>query len=121
MTNVVQIDDHRFEAEVEDFVDKPVAVLFYTIKGIPCQHFRPVFDKIAQTHKEHFKFVSIDCNVYTATSKEVVDNAFPSVAFFNNGKLLSVHKGASDITYFSGYVNRILSQLRKAKIQGKNH
>lgn len=121
MPNVISISDHNFEDEVEDYKDKPVLVLFYTRNGKPCQTFRAIFNKISETHEQHFKFVSIDCDVYTANSKEIANNVFPSVAAFNQGKMISVQKGATDITYFSGYVNRILSQQRKAQALAKGN
>lgn len=119
MSTVIAISDHNFQHEVEDYNSKPVLVLFHTPNGKPCQMFRAVFNRISETHSEHFKFVSINCDVYTENSKEIANNVFPSVAAFNKGKMISVQKGATDIAFFSSYVNRILSQQRREQALAK--
>lgn len=112
--DILEIGDWNFVIEVENEQTKPVVVFFYSKGCKPCASFAPVFNKISQTHKQHFKFVAIDGNLHKASSEDIV-KGYPTTVIFNKGKLISSFNGAANIEFFSQYINRNLRQIRSMK------
>lgn len=108
--SIREVGDWNFELEVEEEMNIPVVVMFYSKSCIPCAAFAPVYNKIASTHAKHFKFMCIDGNTHKNTSEELV-SGYPTIVIFNRGKLFSKFTGGGDIVYFSQYINKALKRI----------
>jgi thioredoxin 1 len=85
MSNVIEITDTTFEAEVLDS-ESLVVVDFWAPWCGPCRKLGPVLDEVAQELKEKIKVVKINTDENLKTAKEYSIIGLPSLLIFKNSQ-----------------------------------
>ncbi len=85
MSNVIDINDANFEAEVINS-SIPVVVDFWATWCGPCRKLGPVIDEIAQGYDGKVKFVKVNVEESLETAKKYSISGLPSLLVFNNGE-----------------------------------
>ena len=98
MSNVIEVNDSNFEAEV---INSPVPVLvdFFGDHCGPCRMLKPVLVALAESMGDKVKVVTVD----VATNERLVNDyrisAVPTLIVFKEGKELHRMVGLKDMKY----------------------
>lgn len=98
MSNVIEVNDSNFEAEV---INSPVPVLvdFFGDHCGPCRLLKPVLVALAESLGDSVKIVTVD----VATNERLVSDyrisAVPTLIVFKEGKELHRMVGLKDMKY----------------------
>jgi thioredoxin 1 len=87
MSNIMNVDETTFQAEVLDS-ERPVLVDFWAPWCGPCQMMAPVLDAVAEKMAAKIKVVKLntDENINTAQKYQIL--AIPSLLVFKNGEVV---------------------------------
>ena len=98
MSNVIEVNDSNFEAEV---INSPVPVLvdFFGDYCGPCRSLKPVLIALAESMGDSVKIVTVD----VATNERLVSDyrisAVPTLIVFKEGKEIHRMVGLKDMKY----------------------
>ncbi|MEM8780638.1 MAG: thioredoxin family protein [Cyanobacteria bacterium P01_G01_bin.49] len=93
MSNVLEITDPKFEAEVFN-VDKPVLVYFWASWCGPCRLVSPSIQAIASSYGERHKVVKLEVDANPDAVSKCKVEGVPAIRLFKNSQLLASHEGA---------------------------
>lgn len=85
MSNVVDINDANFEAEVLNS-EVPVVVDFWATWCGPCRKLGPVIDEIAESFDGKVKFVKVNTEDNLETARKYSISGLPSLLVFKSGE-----------------------------------
>ena len=85
MSNVIEINDNDFEAEVLR-CDIPVVVDFWATWCGPCRKLSPVIDEIADEYAGKVKFTKLNVEQSVETAKNYSVSGIPCLLIFKEGK-----------------------------------
>jgi thioredoxin 1 len=106
MSDVIQVDDSNFEAEVLKST-VPVLVDFSATWCGPCQKQLPVLEKFAKEGLLGVKIVKIDIDDAPVISAKLGIRSVPTLMLFNEGKSLGFKVG---LTSFADMQNFVLTK-----------
>jgi thioredoxin 1 len=86
-SNVKQINDSQFEAEVVQ-ATSPVVVDFYAPWCGPCKRLSPMLDEMAGSLTNKIKFVKINVDEANALAQRLGIEGVPTLVFFKGGKVV---------------------------------
>lgn len=92
MSKVLEIHDHEFIPQVLDS-DVPVLVDFFATWCPPCQRLAPILDKLAADYGEKVKIVKLNTDEETIWASKLGVRGLPTIAFFQDGKLVAKESG----------------------------
>lgn len=84
-TNVIEIDEPMFEAEVIRS-DKPVLVDFWAPWCGPCRVVAPVVEQLANLYSDKVKFVKVNTDDNQRLAGQYTIRGIPTLIFFVNGE-----------------------------------
>jgi thioredoxin 1 len=98
MSNVIEVNDSTFEAEV---LRSPVPVLvdFFGEHCGPCRMLKPVLVGLAESMGDSVKIVTVDVAVNERLVNDHRISAVPSLIVFKEGKELHRMVGLKDMKY----------------------
>lgn len=85
MSNVIEINDNDFEAEVLR-CDIPVVVDFWATWCGPCRKLSPVIDEISDEYAGKVKFAKLNVEQSVETAKNYSVSGIPCLLIFKEGK-----------------------------------
>lgn len=85
MSNVIEINDNDFEAEVLR-CDMPVVVDFWATWCGPCRKLSPVIDEISDEYAGKVKFAKLNVEQSVETAKNYSVSGIPCLLIFKEGK-----------------------------------
>ena len=89
---VRDLNDHGLEERVLE-TDGLVAVAFLDFCSIPCDHFRPELDAIAETMDGKIAFYRIDVTENPSITQELGVEAVPTLLIFRDGEEIARYEG----------------------------
>ena len=107
MSDVVEVNDENFEAEVLKS-DKPVLVDFGAVWCGPCQRQLPIIEKFASDNKEKVKVCKVDVDEAPRVAAQFSIRGVPSIVLFNNGVRLDMKVG---LTSAAALTNLLLEKV----------
>ena len=98
MSNLVEVDDSTFEAEV---LQSPVPVLvdLWASHCQPCLMLKPVLAALAESLGDKVKIVTVDVAVNERLVNDYHISAVPTLLVFKNGKERDRMVGLKDMKY----------------------
>lgn len=85
MSNVIEITDETFQAEVID-EEKLTLVDFWATWCGPCRKLAPIIDELAQEFDSKVKFVKIKADENLQTAQKYSISGVPCLLIFKNGE-----------------------------------
>jgi len=85
MSNVIEISDNDFDAEVINS-DIPVVVDFWATWCGPCRKLSPIVDEIAGEYVGKVKFAKINIEKSVETAKKYSISGIPCLLIFKDGE-----------------------------------
>ncbi|MHA1727217.1 MAG: thioredoxin domain-containing protein [Promethearchaeota archaeon] len=112
--NVQEFSSKVSESEFNSIISKnsKVIVDVFAEWCSPCLQFRPIFEELSGEY-ENIKFISINSDVTNWINQKYSIESIPRFLFFNKGKLVYEHRGASLKSVFEF---QIRTKLLKEKI-----
>jgi thioredoxin 1 len=107
---VKDLNDTGLEERVLES-DALVAVAFLDYGSIPCDHFRPELDAVAETLGGKVEFYKIDVSENPSITEELGVQAVPTLLVFREGEELARYEGP----YSREALNDRLTQLLAGK------
>jgi thioredoxin 1 len=92
MTNIVQVNNENFEAEVLQS-DVPVLVDFSATWCMPCQIQIPIMEEFAKAHSETYKVCKLDVDDAPQLASKFGIRSVPSLILFSHGQKLDMKVG----------------------------
>lgn len=92
MSNVTQITDTQFEAEVIQ-ASTPVVVDFFATWCPPCQRLAPILDDLATTYQGRIKFVKLNTDQEQQWASKLGVRSLPTLAYYKGGQPQTVEAG----------------------------
>ena len=98
MSNVIEVNDSNFEAEV---INSPVPVLvdFFGDHCGPCRMLKPVLDALAESMSDKVKIVTVDVAANERLVSDYRISAVPTLIVFKEGRELHRMIGLKDMHY----------------------
>jgi len=98
MSNVIEVNDSNFEAEV---LRSPVPVLvdFFGEHCGPCRMLKPVFVALAESMDDKVKIVTVDVAANERLVNDYRISAVPTLIVFKDGKERDRMVGLKDMKY----------------------
>ena len=107
---VKDLNDTGLEERVLES-DGLVAVAFLDYGSIPCDHFRPELDSVADTLGEKVEFYKLDVSENPSITEELGVQAVPTLLVFREGEEVARYEGP----YSREALNDRLTQLLAGK------
>ncbi len=110
---VRELNDHGLEERVLES-DGLVAVAFLDFGSIPCDHFRPELDGVAEMLGGKVSFFKIDVTENPTITEELGVQAVPTLLVFRDGEEIARYEGP----YSREALNDRITQLLAGKPPG---
>ena len=107
MSNVMQVSDGTFEAEVLNS-STPVLIDFYATWCGPCKMMAPVLDEVARDYAGKLKVVKVDVDECSETAAAFGVTAMPTFVMVKNGQETYRRVGAAPKAAFVGEIENVL-------------
>ncbi len=92
---ITEITLENFTQFIEQ-ADKPVVVDAFATWCGPCQHMKPFFEELAETHQEKYAFGELNIDEQQDLAVKFSVTSVPTLVFFKNGEIV-----AREIGYMS--------------------
>ncbi len=90
--------------------DKPVLVDFYATWCEPCKTLSPIVNSIKKDLKGQMKIIKVDVDKKRAVSNKYKIKSLPTLAIFQNGKIIWRDSGLKTKTQLLRIVNQFIEQ-----------
>ncbi|MFN3484628.1 MAG: thioredoxin family protein [Planctomycetota bacterium] len=107
---VRDLNDHGLEERVLE-AEGPVAVAFLDFGSIPCVHFRPELEAVAEALEGKVAFYRIDVTENPSITEELGVQAVPTLLVFRDGDEIARYEGP--------YSREALAERLSALLAGK--
>ena len=107
MADVVEVNDHNFQAEVLES-DKPAIIDFWAEWCAPCRAIAPIIKELASEYGDKVKIVKMDIDANPATPGQYGVRAIPTVLAFKDGQVVEQLQGARPKPDFESMVNKLI-------------
>lgn len=107
MTNVIELNDVNFEAEVKGST-QPVLVDFYATWCGPCRKQIPIMDEVAKEFAGKARIAKMNVDDGRTTSAEFGISSIPALLVFKDGKVVEQMVGLHSQNQLSGILNKYL-------------
>lgn len=107
MSNVVQVSDADFEAQVLKS-DVPVLLDFWAPWCGPCRMVAPVLDELSTEYEGKVKIVKMNVDENMDTSAKYGVRSIPTLLLFKNGEVVAQQVGALPHSQMAEFINKAL-------------
>ena len=107
MTNVIELNDVNFEAEVKRST-QPVLVDFYATWCGPCRKQIPIMDEVAKEFAGKARITKMNVDDGRKTSAEFGISSIPALLVFKDGKVVEQMVGLHSQSQLSTILNKYL-------------
>lgn len=107
MSNITQITDAQFEAEVVNSAT-PVLVDFFATWCPPCQRLHPILEDLAKTYEGKVKFVKLNTDQEQVWAGKLGVRGLPTLAYYKGGEAVKVEGGLAQPNHIKGLLDKLL-------------
>jgi thioredoxin 1 len=93
MSNVIEINDQKFDGEVFNS-DKPVLAYFWADWCGPCRLVSPSISWAADTYRDRLKVVKLEIDSSPESVAKCKVEGVPALRLFKDDEIISTHEGA---------------------------
>ena len=106
--NTRAVTDDNFEAEIEKHTGLAVVDFWATWCG-PCRALAPILDEVAREFDGRIHFGALDVDAVPALAEQYNVTALPTVAIFQNGKIVEQLVGLQPKAEYQRVLNKMLA------------
>lgn len=107
MSNITQITDAQFEAEVVNS-SQPVLVDFFATWCPPCQRLAVILEDLAKTYEGKVKFVKLNTDQEQVWAGKLGVRGLPTLAYYKGGEAIKVEGGLAPPNHIKGLLDKLL-------------
>lgn len=100
-----KLDDSSFLKFVKN-TNIPVVVDFWAVWCGPCKMMAPIFEQAAQTMEPKVIFAKLNTEEAPVIATEYHIRSIPTIAIFENGKLINQRAGAMSLPDLKAWINQ---------------